>query len=79
MDIPTINGVFTWNNRRIKFYNIAEKLDIFMLKGDLLTLNAIIHARILPNAGFDHYPIILEFVETKKPMKNPFKCEKCGF
>lgn len=34
IDIPFKQGEFTWNNKRLGFVNISEKLDSFLLGGD---------------------------------------------
>ena len=79
IDIPTNNGIYTWNNRRKDFAYITEKLDRFMMKGELDTINLDIQSSILPIAGSDHFPVIFEFIESLKPARNPFKCEKMWF
>lgn len=78
-DIPTKNGLFTWNNRRKDFNYIAERLDRFMVKGDLSSFGLDIMAEILPISGSDHFPITLNIVEPTKPFRNAFKCEKMWF
>ena len=65
-DIPTKNGTFTWNNRRKDFNYIAERLDRFLVKGDLSSFNMDIMAEILPISGSDHFPITLNIIEPKK-------------
>ena len=79
IDIPISNGIYTWNNRRQNFAYIAEKLDRFMIKGDLDAKNMNFHSSILPIAGSDHFPVRFEFSEPQKPARNPFKCEKMWF
>ena len=78
MDIKTKNGMFTWNNRRKGFCYIAERLDRFLLKGEL-SQDKMATAEILPMAGSDHFPVKLEIKEQIKPSRNPFKCEKMWF
>ena len=39
IEIPTSNGVFTWNNKRKDFIYIVEKLDRFFFKGELAELD----------------------------------------
>ena len=78
-NIPTNNGIYTWNNRRKDSAYIAEKLDRFLIRGELDSLNFNFLSSILPIAGSDHFPVKLEFFEPFKPMRNPFKCEKMWF
>ena len=39
IDLPTFDGIYLWNNRRVGFSQIAERLDRFFFKGtwDFLT------------------------------------------
>ena len=78
MNIKTKNGIYTWNNRRKGFCYIAERLDRFLLKGELSMDNLII-VEILPMAGSNHFPVKMEIKEQSKPSRNPFKCEKMWF
>ena len=79
LEIPTSNGIFTWNNRRKDNEYIAEKLDRFFIVGDISSYNKDFISNILPFAGSDHFPICLEISEPSKPQRNPFKCEKMWF
>ena len=67
------------NNRRKDFGYIAEKLDRFLIKGDLDVNNLIIQSSIMSIVGSNHYPVRFEFLEPHKPTRNPFKCEKMWF
>ena len=79
IDIPIINGNFTWNNRQKDFSYIVEKLDRFLIKEDLDVNNLNIQSSILPIGRSNHYPVRLEFLEPHKHTRNPFKCEKMWF
>ena len=79
VNIPTNNGIYTWNNKRKDSAYIAEKLDRFLIRGELDKLNLNFHSSILPIAGSDHFPVKFEFIEPIKPLRNPFKCEKMWF
>lgn len=79
MDIPTNNGVYTWNNRRKGFCYIVERLDNFFVKGDLSDMELALQSSIMPYAGLDHFPVRFELIELIKPKRNPFKCEKMWF
>lgn len=77
--IPCNNEIHTRNNKWKDFVYIAEKLDRFFIKGDVEINNLNIQSSILPIAGFDHFPVILELIEPHKPFRNSFKCEKMWF
>ena len=79
IDIPISNEVFAWNNRGVGFSNIAERLDIFILKRDLISFNHPFNTIILPNIGFDHYLVRLEIGEPQKPSRNPLSVNTYGF
>lgn len=79
IDIPTTNGTFTWNNRGANCCNLVERLDRFVFKGNFNSFNQHFGTIILPNARSYHYLVRLEIGEPHKPLRNPFKCEKCGF
>jgi len=57
VDIPTTNGVFTWNNRRGGRNQIASRLDSFLLSEQILNHDVFIETKILPGLGSDHWPI----------------------
>eukprot|EP00253_Pinus_taeda_P035212 PITA_35212 len=75
VDIPTSNGVFTWNNRRGGRNQIASKLDRFLLAEQVLNRDVFIEAKILPGLGSDHWPICLEIDIKKIKSKKPFHFE----
>ena len=79
VNVPTNNGMYTWNNKRKDSTYIAEKLDRFLIRGELDTFNLNFLSTILPIAGSDHFPVRFEFIEPIKPSRNPFKCEKMWF
>jgi len=57
IDIPTNNGTFTWNNRRGGDQKFASQLDRFLLSEATYLTSLETEARILPQAGSDHWPI----------------------
>ena len=79
LEIPSNNGLYTWNNRRKDNDYIAEKLDRFFIVGDISSYNKDFQSSILPFAGSDHFPVCLEISEPSKPQRNPFKYEKMWF
>ena len=54
VDIPTVNGMFTWNNRCGEIHQIASRLDRFIASEALVSLNAYYEVAILPMLGSDH-------------------------
>ena len=73
--IPTINGKYTWNNRRGGSRHIASQLDGFLASEHFISKDIFYEASILPNLGSDHWPIKLE-VEMKQGNQNrPFRFE----
>lgn len=76
MDIRTVNGIFTWTNRRLGFSNIAEKLERFFFKGNLIDFNFSLESSILSTSGSNHYSMALSIKENKKPYRCSFKFEK---
>lgn len=47
----TINGIFTWNNKRGGAHQITSKLDRFMISEDLFLSGPAMIASILPFGG----------------------------
>jgi len=54
IDIPSNNGMFTWNNRRDGAQQIASCLDRFLLSDNAIHLGGEFIASILPISGSDH-------------------------
>eukprot|EP00253_Pinus_taeda_P003926 PITA_03926 len=75
VDIPTTNGVYTWNNRRGGKTQIASRLDRFLLSEQILNRDVFIEAKILPGLGSDHWPIRLEIDIKKNNGNKPFRFE----
>ena len=69
VDIPTINGVYTWNNQRGGKNQIASRLDRFLVSEQILKRDVFIEAKSLPALGSDHWPIRLEIDIKKNPHK----------
>ena len=61
IDIPTKNGIHTWNNRRGGTRQIASRLDRFLLSEDLYLSSLETEVVIAPQVGSDHWPIVLTF------------------
>ncbi|XP_057869210.1 uncharacterized protein LOC131076177 [Cryptomeria japonica] len=79
LEIQMAENAFTWNNKRIGFCNIAEKLDRFFIHGGLSELNYTMEAKILPLSGFEHFPLQLNILTDHSPRNCPFKFESMWF
>ncbi|XP_057829547.2 uncharacterized protein LOC131040608 [Cryptomeria japonica] len=79
LEIQTTENAFTWNNRRLGFSNIAEKLDRFLIYGELLELKHNMEAEPLPLSGSDHFPLQLNLLSDHSPRNCPFKFESMWF
>ncbi|XP_059064232.1 uncharacterized protein LOC131856452 [Cryptomeria japonica] len=79
LEIQTIENAFTWNNRRIGFCNIAEKLDRFLIHGGFSELNYTMEEEPLPLSGSDHFPLQLNILTDYSPRNFPFKFESMWF
>lgn len=75
VDIPTINGKFTWNNRRGGNKQIASRLERFLASEQLIRNDIFYEASILPSIGSDHWPIKLEIAVNPQNKKRPFRFE----
>lgn len=69
MDIPIINGKYTWNNKRGGSRHIASGLDRFLVTKNFISEGVYYEATILPCLGLDHWPIKLQ-VEMKQGNRN---------
>ena len=75
IDIPTKNGVHTWNNQRGGERQIASRLDRFLLSKDLYLSCLETEANISPQVGSDHWLIFLSFQLSLRPKNAPFRFE----
>eukprot|EP00253_Pinus_taeda_P011982 PITA_11982 len=75
VDIQSINGVYTWNNRRGGKNQIASRLDRFLVSEAIMKLDVFVEAKILPYLGSDHWPIRLEIDIKRIQGKRPFRLE----
>eukprot|EP00253_Pinus_taeda_P015092 PITA_15092 len=75
IDLPFNNGVFTWNNKRADPYQIASRLDRFLLSHNAIHLGGDISASILPLIGSDHWPIVLQWTRPGNIARRPFRFE----
>jgi len=73
VDIQTINGTHTWNNRRGGTNQIASRLDRFLVSEQIMMKYVYIEAMILSVVGSDHWPIKLEIDLKESPKRRPFR------
>lgn len=75
VDTETINGTFTWNNKRGGASQVDSKLDRFIVSEDLLLTGPAMTASILPFGGSYHWPVQLEATFLGTPRNKPFRFE----
>ena len=61
IDLPFINGMHTWNNKRSGAQQIVSKLDRFLISDNAIHLGGDLLDSILPISGSDHWPISLQW------------------
>jgi hypothetical protein len=76
IDLDTNNGMHTWTNRRIGIYQIACKLDRFLISESLMMEGTTVEADILNFSGSDHWPLQFRMDIPATPGKKPFRFEK---
>ena len=67
IDVPTINGLHTWNNKQGGNRQVASRLDRFLISESIMLQNLDMEANILPIGGSDHWPVQLHFTNMIKP------------
>lgn len=60
IDIPIVNGTFTWNNRRDGTRHIASILDHFLLSENIFMTSWEMNSKIIPQMVSNHWPIALD-------------------
>ena len=73
VDTETINGTFTWNNKRGGASQVASKLDRFIISKDLFLKGLDMPTSILPFEGSDHWHVQLEATFMGTPRNKPFR------
>eukprot|EP00253_Pinus_taeda_P010243 PITA_10243 len=76
VDAETINGTFTWNNKRGGASQVTSKLDRFMISEDLFLRDPDMSILILPFGGSNHWPVQLEATFMGTPRNKPSRFEK---
>ncbi|XP_059070557.1 uncharacterized protein LOC131860196 [Cryptomeria japonica] len=69
VDVIPKNGKFTWNNRRLKFSNILERLDMFFVGEWWMLSNHTLKTSIEPHCGLDLSQLHLQFPMNKLAAK----------
>lgn len=72
MDIQTSNGVYTWTNKRRGTQHITSRLDRFLISDNAIHLGGDFRASIVPQGGFDHWPIMLQWSRPGTRCNRPF-------
>lgn len=75
IDLPSNNGLFTWNNKRAEPNQIASRLDIFLISDNATHLGGEFIASILPVSGSDHWTIALNWNRPSNSIRRPFRFE----
>lgn len=75
IDINTINGKYTWNNKRGGNRQIASILDRFLATEHFLGKDIFYEATIPPCQGSDHWQIKLEIAMNNQNQHKPFRFE----
>jgi exonuclease III len=76
VDIRTSNGQFTWNNKRSNHYQVATRLDRFLVSESIILQRLTVDCNILPWGCSDHWPVQLEANFQTTPKNKPFRFEK---
>jgi len=76
IDVPTADGLHTWNNRRGGNHRVAVRLDRFLMSDELWPKGYNVVAEVLPSAGSDHWPISLQWDSEGTPRTTPFRFDK---
>lgn len=54
VDMPTINGIYIWNNRRGGKNQITSRLDRFLVLESIMNRDVFVEAKIMPAIRSDH-------------------------
>eukprot|EP00253_Pinus_taeda_P035588 PITA_35588 len=75
IDLPIINGLFTWRNKRAEPQQIASRLGHFLISDNAVHIEGQFTATILPYSGSDHWPIAMHWNRPGNNTRRPFKFE----
>eukprot|EP00253_Pinus_taeda_P031319 PITA_31319 len=75
IDLPFNNGIFTWNNKQAESFQIASRLDRFLLSDNAIHLVGDFAASIFPFTGSNHWPISLHWSRPGNNTRRPFRFE----
>ena len=73
VNVRTINGTFTWNNKRNGDRGITYR---FLVSESIMMTGVNIRAIVLTSAGPDHWPISLEWENVGVNLRRTFHFEK---
>eukprot|EP00253_Pinus_taeda_P015345 PITA_15345 len=76
VDIPPLNGRFTWSNKRVGNNNIKERLDRILVQERIVARFSNIQSKILLGYFSDHKPVALILDKGKNMGPLPFKYNK---
>jgi exonuclease III len=76
VDLQTKNGQFTWTNKRMNQFQVATRLDRFLISESIIMQGLTLDCNILPWGGSDHWPVQLEAGFQTTPKNRPFRFEK---
>jgi len=60
LDLQTKNGQFTWNNKWMNQFQVATRIDLFLVSESIIMQGITLYCNILPWGGSDHWPVQLE-------------------
>lgn len=75
VDLPSNNGIFTWNNKRVGSQQIDSRLHRFLISDNATHLGGEFIASILPVSGSDHWPIAIQWNCPDNSIRCPFRFE----
>ena len=75
IDISTVNGLHTWNNKKGGNRQISSRLDRFLMSESIPLQNIDMEAIILPIRGSDHWPVQIHFTNLDKPHNRQLRFE----
>jgi hypothetical protein len=76
IDMETINGPFTWSNRRSGAQQVSCHLDKFLIFEPFMMEGLTWHATVIDAPGSNHWPILLRMDISGTPGKKPFHFKK---
>jgi len=75
IDVPTVNGLYTWNNKQGGNRQVASRLDRFLISESIMLQNLDMEVSILLIGGSDPWPLQIHFTNMDRPHNRPFRFE----